>query len=97
MHKSLLVAAYLKASSLTRIYINHPEPPERTGGTDDSDGEHLLTQAFFRKLSQTLKPDGRIVIVTDNKNYGESLRKISERSGFCRFLTPTNTNDEHNR
>ena len=29
------------------IYVNHPEPPERTGGTDDSDGEHLLTHVFF--------------------------------------------------
>ena len=74
------------------VYINHPEPPERTGGTDDSDGEHLLTQVFFRKLSQILKPDGRIVIVTDNKNYGESLRKISERSGFADFYA-----NEHER
>ena len=88
----IAVGSCIPKQFVDEVYINHPEPPERTGGTDDSDGEHLLTQVFFQKLSQTLKPDGRIVIVTDNKNYGESLRKILARSGFADFYA-----NEHER
>ena len=64
------------------VFINHPEPPERNGGTDDSDGHHLLTKNFFAKLSKTLKPTGKVTIVTDNLKYGRSLRHIASSSGF---------------
>jgi pentatricopeptide repeat protein len=67
------------------IYVNHPEPPERTGGTDDSDGEHLLTHVFFKKMFNILKENGKIVIVTDNRYYGESLSKISNNCGFADY------------
>ena len=67
------------------IYVNHPEPPERTGGTDDSDGEHLLTHVFFKKMSNILKVNGKIIIVTDNKYYGESLSKISSKCDFIDY------------
>ena len=60
-------------SSITSVYINHPEPPERTGGVGDSEGRHLLTQDFFNNIHQILVPHGTCTIVTDNLPYAKSL------------------------
>jgi pentatricopeptide repeat protein len=41
---SVILPQLIPANSLTTIFINHPEPPERTsGGEDRSQGSHLLT------------------------------------------------------
>jgi len=55
------------------VYVNHPEPPERTGGADDSEGKHLLTADFFAVLRGVLAPGGYVTVVTDNKEYGRSV------------------------
>ena len=60
-------------SSITSVYINHPEPPERTGGVGDSEGKHLLTEEFFNNIYQILIPHGTCTIVTDNLPYAKSL------------------------
>ena len=59
--------------SITSVYINHPEPPERTGGVGDSEGKHLLTQDFFNEIHRILIPLGTCTIVTDNLPYAKSL------------------------
>lgn len=59
--------------SITSVYINHPEPPERTGGVGDSEGQHLLTQEFFSEIHRILKSTGTCTIVTDNLPYAKSL------------------------
>jgi hypothetical protein len=72
--------------SISEIFINHPQPPDRvTGGGDASHGKnkggqgeknqgaHLLTQEFFAQLVRVLKPTGAITIVTDNQAYAKAL------------------------
>lgn len=59
------------------VYINHPEPPERTGGTDDSEGKHLLTTEFFTVVRGILAPGGHVTVVTDNKEYGRFVTKTT--------------------
>lgn len=59
--------------SIANVYINHPEPPERTGGVGDSEGQHLLTQSFFTEIHRILSKEGKCTIVTDNLPYAKSL------------------------
>jgi tRNA G46 methylase TrmB len=66
--------------SLTSIFINHPEPPERTSGEGESQGMHLLTQRFFGEMHRVLKPEGTVTIVTDNLPYGKSLMAAVAKS-----------------
>jgi tRNA G46 methylase TrmB len=76
----LVLNERLSPSCIDSIFVNHPEPPERTGGSDDSDGSHLLNDAFFDSMCRVLKPYGTITIVTDNQPYAMSLAKTaSER------------------
>ena len=67
-------------SSITSVYINHPEPPERTGGVGDSEGKHLLTEEFFNNIYQILIPHGTCTIVTDNLPYAKSLLQALART-----------------
>ena len=68
-----IVTCRLAASSVHAVCINHPEPPEWAGGTDDSDGSNLLDEEFLRACCTLLVPGGTLAIVTDNKRYGRSL------------------------
>ena len=63
----------IAALSVAEVHINHPEPPERTSGEGESQGAHLLTQAFFGEIHRVLTDNGTVTIVTDNLPYGESL------------------------
>ena len=64
---------------MNSVFINHPEPPERTGGEAESQGSHLLTSAFFTCLHRVLKVQSKtsdepsLVIATDNLRYGRTL------------------------
>ncbi|KOO20880.1 pentatricopeptide repeat-containing protein [Chrysochromulina tobinii] len=66
-----IVTCRLAASSVHAVCINHPEPPEWAGGTDDSDGSNLLDEKFLRACCALLVPGGTLAIVTDNKRYGK--------------------------
>jgi|AntAceMinimDraft_1070359.scaffolds.fasta_scaffold179287_1 tRNA (guanine-N7-)-methyltransferase len=56
--------------SLDCVFVNHPEPPERTsGGSADSDGQHLLDAPFLALLARALKPQGTLTLVTDSAPY----------------------------
>jgi tRNA G46 methylase TrmB len=68
-----ILPTHILPLSISAVYINHPEPPERTGGTDDSEGKHLLSQIFFNEIHRILKPNGVCTIVTDNLPYAKSI------------------------
>ena len=51
--------------SVSAIFVNHPEPPQQTGG-DASQAQHLLNKDFFAAMAAALRPGGMLTIVTDN-------------------------------
>ena len=69
--------------SIANVYINHPEPPERTGGVGDSEGQHLLTQSFFTEIHRILSKEGKCTIVTDNLPYAKSLLQALGKTSIC--------------
>ena len=73
---------HFAAGSCSNVFINHPEPPERTGGVDDSEGGHLLTSTFFGMLRDALLPGGTVTLVTDNLAYGKSLAETCAQVGL---------------
>ena len=77
-------------SSITSVYVNHPEPPERTGGVGDSEGQHLLTQEFFSEIYRILIPTGTCTIVTDNLPYAKSLLQGLAKSNNSKNLMKNN-------
>ena len=62
-------------ASIDYVFVNHPEPPQQTGGGGDSQGKHLLMIDFFKQVSKILKVDGKITIVTDSLWYAKHLQK----------------------
>ena len=79
-----VLADRVATASVDRIFVNHPEPPERTGGTDDSQGKHLYTDGVFGEMRRCLKPGGTLTIATDNRPYAESLAAAAARVGGLR-------------
>ena len=55
----------IRPGSVSEMFVNHPEPPQQTGG-DASEAQHLLNAGFFKSMAAALKPGGMITIVTDN-------------------------------
>lgn len=70
---SNILPNHIAPGSISNVYINHPEPPERTGGVGDSEGKHLLTKSFFNEIHRILGASGTCTIVTDNLPYAKSL------------------------
>eukprot|EP00039_Didymoeca_costata_P012440 m.179863 g.179863 ORF g.179863 m.179863 type:complete len:708 (+) comp15482_c0_seq2:24-2147(+) len=79
---AMILKDHFPIESLHSVYINHPEPPERTGGTGDSQGSHLLKLEFFVMLKKLLAPNGYLTIVTDNLSYGKSLCGCCAEAGL---------------
>lgn len=77
-----VVGQRLSPKSVDSFYINHPEPPERSSGQGDSQGQHLLTDQFFESMSRALVSDGIITLVTDNLAYGRSLAESVMENGW---------------
>eukprot|EP00041_Stephanoeca_diplocostata_P040591 m.1640049 g.1640049 ORF g.1640049 m.1640049 type:complete len:963 (+) comp39393_c0_seq1:283-3171(+) len=88
-----VLGSHFGSDMVDGIFINHPEPPERTGGVDDSQGGHLLTLEFFRTMKRVLKlprqrykgdkiRQGFLTIVTDSLPYGKSLVATAREAGF---------------
>ena len=59
----------LPPCSITEAFVNFPEPPERLSGEGESQGQHMLTSAFFVALRTVLVPGGLCTIVSDNHKY----------------------------
>ena len=73
------------AGTIQHICINHPEPPQQTGGME-SQGFHLLTAEFFGAMHRVLAPEGKLTIVTDNEWYAQLLaRGLAGGQGFSSF------------
>eukprot|EP01041_Mallomonas_annulata_P011118 gene11118-23231_t len=71
---SHILHKHIPSSSISQICINHPEPPERSTGSEGaSQGSHLLIPSFFKSMYDILQTDGTIVIVSDNIAYVKSL------------------------
>jgi len=86
---SVVLSRRLRPGSLDRLFVNHPEPPERTGSA--SQGRHLLTPAFFVAMADALRPGGTLTIVTDNLPYAQALAETADAGGWrdARFLYRT--------
>ena len=73
----------IQQASISTIYANHPEPPTQTYGYESTDLEnimqggnepaHMLNSVTIKAMAECLKPNGRIVIVTDNKWFARLL------------------------
>lgn len=85
---AVIIPNYIPPCSVDKIFINFPEPPERTSGIYDSQGSHLLTNTFFKDIHSILKSSssstnsssvtaddavGTITIVSDNLIYIKSI------------------------
>jgi tRNA G46 methylase TrmB len=77
--------------SIANVYINHPEPPERTGGVGDSEGQHLLTQSFFSEIHRILSNEGKCTIVTDNLPYAKSLLQALGKTAVTEAKSPSSS------
>jgi len=88
----------VKKGSVSKIFVNHPEPPTQTYGANDSildaiaegseEPAHMLTSATLSIAAACLDPDGgEIIIVTDNRWYANlicssALKVMKENSGL---------------
>lgn len=89
-----IVNQRIPRQSVSEIYINYPQPPERVTGSGKTghknQGKHLLTKEFFYQLLQILKDQGTITLLTDNllyaQNLAQSLVELAENSGTKKAL-----------
>ena len=99
-------AAFLRDSiakgTIASVFCNHPEPPTQTLGQNLFDLEglmkssedepvHMLDSTTLGHATEALVPGGRLVIVTDNRNYGNLLcativRLVRNKKGVLRCL-----------
>lgn len=87
---SVTIARHVSSKSVSKIFVNFPEPPERRGGMNDSQGQHMLSFSFFDELYRILKDyhetsedfaQGTITILSDNLAYLESIAAmLAEKS-----------------
>lgn len=73
-------------NTVSAVFVNHPEPPERSmlvdkragAGKSSSkvQGKHMLTDAFFVNCIRILKDEGSISIVTDSLPYAKLLTEL---------------------
>lgn len=93
----------VKPNTVSRIFVNHPEPPTQTIGANNSllkmisDGgaepAHMLNSATLIKAARCLDSEtGEMVIVTDNRWYANlicaTLLKVMKQEKDLFFTTP---------
>jgi len=79
---SHVLSTHVAPSSIDTLFVNHPEPPERTG-EGPNQGEHLLVDSFFALMRRALKPSGTVTIVTDSLPYALALAaSVSKQRDF---------------
>jgi pentatricopeptide repeat protein len=88
---SNILPNHIAPGSIANVYINHPEPPERTGGVGDSEGKHLLTKSFFNEIHRILGANGTCTIVTDNLPYAKSLLDALAKAAVIDAKSPSVT------
>jgi tRNA G46 methylase TrmB len=84
----------IELGSVSTVYVHHPEPPTQSFGGNQADLDavmqsldvasepnHMLRSDTIVAAARALKPDGKLVVVTDNRNYGRlvcaTLAKLS--------------------
>jgi len=81
-----LVPNHIAPDSISCVCVNHPEPPQQTGGFGldyKSQGKHLLTDSFFDEMGRILKVGGFLTVMTDNQWYAKLLlRQLSSASSL---------------
>ena len=75
--------SHVPPESISTIFVNHPEPPTQTFGENDetlqaimNGGEepsHMLHSSILLAAIHCLIPEGKMIIVTDNRNYGRLI------------------------
>ena len=76
----------VRPKSVSRIFVNHPEPPTQTFGTDDerlhkiandvkdeTEPRHMLQSSVLEAAFKCLQDDGKLIVVTDNQWYGRLI------------------------
>lgn len=66
---SVILPQRLPYSSVSSVFVLHPEPPERVSGGGNNQGKHLLTAGFMRHIHAVLIVSGTLAIVSDNLKY----------------------------
>ena len=78
-----VLSQHIAPGSIDTLFVNHPEPPERTG-EGSAQGKHLLTDPFFSLMRRALKPSGTVTIVTDSLPYALALADaVSKQLDFA--------------
>lgn len=62
---------YEKLDALDELHIYHPQPYYEAGAAE----KRMLTPEFLERCWTSMKPDGLLVLQTDNKPYWDYLRK----------------------
>lgn len=89
---SIIIPNHFADCSVSDIFVNHPQPPERLDRLAVSQGSHLLTGPFLKELHRVLRPRGRLTIVTDNYQYAKDLaQSISELDQHVPMFAGANT------
>jgi pentatricopeptide repeat protein len=84
-----IVKNYLKVSSISHIFVNYPQPPDRiTGGFNNKDqGKHLYSIEMFLYLLTILENHGKITILSDNLFYvqllTQNIMELNDRMIDC--------------
>ena len=81
----------VKAHTIARVFVNHPEPPLQTGTFEEADvgngneHAHMLNSSTLAEIATCMKSNGggEMIIVTDNRWYAslisKTLLKIMEK------------------
>jgi pentatricopeptide repeat protein len=79
-HEAL--AHHVPDASVTEVYVNYPDPPERVGSS-----QVLVDAGFIREAHRVLKPSGFLICVTDDSTY--AMRMCRELAKTSDIFAPT--------
>jgi tRNA (guanine-N7-)-methyltransferase len=69
---------YLKPESVDRVFVNFPDPWPK-----DRHAKHRIIQtSFIQMVSNSLKPDALVTLVTDDTDYKEQMTDVMEKSAL---------------
>jgi tRNA G46 methylase TrmB len=93
---------HIHKATVASVFVNHPEPPTQVLGQNQIDLEgimagtvaespHMLTSTTLGYAARVLVKGGRLVVVTDNQNYGHLVcatlvRLLRQKQGLLRGL-----------
>lgn len=82
MPAQTLVWAVIPSSSLSRIYVNFPDPWPKAGHLE----HRLLRASFFTLAADRLKPGSEIWFTTDHDEYFEFALEQATQTGFYEII-----------